>query len=149
LSGVCASREVADLDTLPFPRWDLLAKASHLPGVGVRGVMRPLHGGCPIAQFKILTPSGNAALETTRVARLRAGLQRFDGFTPTFTHPALSAGELRFLLGAAYSRFYLRPSFLANYLGWALPGCRTSSARWIAACRGSTLVPRSRRCRGR
>ena len=43
--------------------------------------------------------------------------QKFDGFTPTFTHPNLTGEDLRFLLGAAYSRFYLRPSFLANYLG--------------------------------
>jgi hypothetical protein len=42
--------------------------------------------------------------------------QRFDGFTPTFTHPSLSADELRFLLGAAYTRFYVRPSYLANFL---------------------------------
>jgi hypothetical protein len=27
LAGVCPSREVADLDSLPFPRWDLLATA--------------------------------------------------------------------------------------------------------------------------
>jgi hypothetical protein len=43
-------------------------------------------------------------------------LQRFDGYTPTFQHPVLSADELRFLLGAAYTRFYMRPSYLANYL---------------------------------
>ena len=40
--------------------------------------------------------------------------QRFDGFTPTFRHPKLEPDELRFLLGAAYARFYLRPSFLKN-----------------------------------
>ena len=42
--------------------------------------------------------------------------ERFDGFTPTFNHPTLTARELQFLLGAAYSRFYLRPSYLANFL---------------------------------
>jgi len=42
--------------------------------------------------------------------------ERFDGYTPTFTHPSLSADELRFLLGAAYTRFYVRPSCLANFL---------------------------------
>jgi hypothetical protein len=42
--------------------------------------------------------------------------QQFDGFTPTFTHPSLSAAELRFLLEAAYNRFYLRPSYLAQFL---------------------------------
>ena len=43
-------------------------------------------------------------------------LERFDGYTPTFTHPSLTAGELTFLLGAAYTRFYMRPSYLANFL---------------------------------
>jgi hypothetical protein len=41
--------------------------------------------------------------------------ERFDGFTPTFRHPNLSEDELRFLLSAAYNRFYVRPSCLANY----------------------------------
>ena len=43
--------------------------------------------------------------------------EKFDGFTPTFTHPNLTAGELIFLLGAAYSRFYIRPTYVANHLG--------------------------------
>ena len=43
--------------------------------------------------------------------------ERFDGFTPTFTHPSLTADELSFLLGAAYTRFYMRPSCFANYCG--------------------------------
>jgi hypothetical protein len=29
----------------------------------------------------------------------------------------LTGDELRFLLGAAYTRFYMRPSWLANYFG--------------------------------
>ena len=41
--------------------------------------------------------------------------ERFDGYTPTFTHPSLTADELTFLLGAAYTRFYMRPSCFANY----------------------------------
>ena len=42
--------------------------------------------------------------------------ERFDGYTPTFRHPNLTERELRFLLGAAYTRFYMRPSYLANFL---------------------------------
>jgi radical SAM superfamily enzyme YgiQ (UPF0313 family) len=287
LTGLCTSREVADLDALPFPRWDLLATASRLPGVGVPFVMRPVHGGfpilasrscpefctyCPIrilasyrarsihsiideleelcdryerphvifrdplfsqdrdrclalsdqvssrglgltfecetrldrldeqlidrlhaaglrticfgvesvaadtlrkvarrpippphqaaivqhcrrrgiataaqyvlgfmqdnwssvaatidyaielgstfAQFKLLTPyPGTALWKQLESCVYERDWQKFDGFTPTFTHPNLSANELRFLLGAAYSRFYIRPSFLTNYLG--------------------------------
>jgi hypothetical protein len=50
--------------------------------------------------------------------------ERFDGFTPTFTHPNLSHEQLRFLLGAAYTRFYMRPSYLANYLRITTPRVR-------------------------
>ena len=42
--------------------------------------------------------------------------EEFDGFTPTFRHPHLTGDELKFLLGSAYTRFYVRPSFVANYL---------------------------------
>ena len=42
--------------------------------------------------------------------------EKFDGYTPTFKHPNLTERELRFLLGAAYTRFYMRPSYLANFL---------------------------------
>jgi hypothetical protein len=42
--------------------------------------------------------------------------ERFDGYTPTFKHPNLTERELHFLMGAAYTRFYVRPSYLANFL---------------------------------
>lgn len=48
LHGICPSSEMADLDALPFPRWDLLGESSRLPGVGIPLVMRPLHGGFPV-----------------------------------------------------------------------------------------------------
>ena len=47
--------------------------------------------------------------------------EQFDGFTPTFDHPSLTGAELRRLLGAAYTRFYIRPSFLTNYLRITVP----------------------------
>ena len=43
--------------------------------------------------------------------------EKFDGYTPTFTPSLPDDRELRFLLGAAYTRFYMRPSCLANFLG--------------------------------
>jgi len=74
--------------------------------------------GSTFAQFKLLTPYPGTPLWKQLESRVyERDWQRFDGFTPTFTHPTLSGDELRFLLGAAYSRFYMRPSFLANYLG--------------------------------
>ena len=50
--------------------------------------------------------------------------ERFDGFTPTFNHPHLQQQELQLLLGNAYTRFYVRPSFLANYLRISGPRLR-------------------------
>jgi radical SAM superfamily enzyme YgiQ (UPF0313 family) len=73
--------------------------------------------GSTFAQFKLLTPYPATPM-WRQLAPLvyETDLQRFDGYTPTFQHPVLSADELRFLLGAAYTRFYMRPSYLANYL---------------------------------
>jgi radical SAM superfamily enzyme YgiQ (UPF0313 family) len=75
------------------------------------------------AQFKLLTPYPGTALWRQLESLVHErDWQRFDGFTPTFTHPSLSAAELQFLLGAAYKRFYMRPSWLGTYL--RLPGHR-------------------------
>jgi anaerobic magnesium-protoporphyrin IX monomethyl ester cyclase len=78
--------------------------------------------GSTVAQFKLLTPYPGTPMWRQLAPRVyETDWERFDGFTPTFDHPALSARELRFLLGAAYTRFYVRPSYLANFLrlgGW-------------------------------
>jgi hypothetical protein len=50
-----------------------------------------------------------------------ADWEKFDGYTPTFRHPNLSHEELRHLLGSAYTRFYVRPSFGLNYFGLKTP----------------------------
>ncbi len=72
--------------------------------------------GSTIAQFKLLTPYPGTPLWKQFAPRVyETDWQRFDGFTPTFEHPNLSPAELRFLLGAAYTRFYMRPSWLANW----------------------------------
>jgi radical SAM superfamily enzyme YgiQ (UPF0313 family) len=73
--------------------------------------------GSTVAQFKILTPyPGTPLWKQLGPLVYETDWQRFDGFTPTFRHPNMTAQELRFLLGAAYTRFYMRPSYLANYL---------------------------------
>ena len=73
--------------------------------------------GSTVAQFKLLTPYPGTPMWRQLSPRVyETDWQQFDGFTPTFTHPSLSADELRFLLGAAYTRFYIRPSYLANLL---------------------------------
>lgn len=73
--------------------------------------------GSTFAQFKILTPyPGTPMFKQIQPLLIETDWEKFDGYTPTFRHPNLSARELRFLLGAAYKRFYMRPSYLANFL---------------------------------
>jgi radical SAM superfamily enzyme YgiQ (UPF0313 family) len=72
--------------------------------------------GSSFAQFKLLTPYPATPLwKQMQPLICEDDWQKFDGYTPTFKHPNLSAAELKFLLGAAYARFYSRPSWLANY----------------------------------
>jgi radical SAM superfamily enzyme YgiQ (UPF0313 family) len=73
--------------------------------------------GSTFAQFKILTPYPGTPMFKQLEPRLTEhDWEKFDGYTPTFEHPNLTERELRFLLGAAYTRFYMRPSYLANFL---------------------------------
>src|SRR5215471_14820222 len=73
--------------------------------------------GSTFAQFKILTPYPGTPMFRQLEPRLtELDWEKFDGYTPTFAHSNLSERELRFLLGAAYTRFYMRPSYLANFL---------------------------------
>jgi anaerobic magnesium-protoporphyrin IX monomethyl ester cyclase len=85
--------------------------------------------GSTLAQFKMLTPYPGTPLWKQMAPRVfETDWQKFDGFTPTFNHPSLTTAELHFLLGAAYTRFYMRPSWLENYLG-----VRSSRVRhWIS-----------------
>lgn len=72
--------------------------------------------GSTLAQFKMLTPYPGTPLWKHMEAQVfERDWEKFDGFTVTFHHPSLSARELQFLLAAAYARFYLRPSFFANF----------------------------------
>jgi radical SAM superfamily enzyme YgiQ (UPF0313 family) len=74
--------------------------------------------GSTFAQFKILTPYPATPLwKQMHQLVYEQDWEKFDGFTPTFNHPNLSPSDLKFLLGAAYTRFYVRPTFLANLLG--------------------------------
>jgi anaerobic magnesium-protoporphyrin IX monomethyl ester cyclase len=73
--------------------------------------------GTSVASYKICTPYPGTPLWTQMAPVVfETDWEKFDGFTPTFHHPNLTPEELRFLLGAAYSRFYVRPSFLLNLL---------------------------------
>jgi radical SAM superfamily enzyme YgiQ (UPF0313 family) len=71
--------------------------------------------GSSFAQFKLLTPyPGTPLWKRMEPLVYETNWELFDGFTPTFRHPTLSPDEMKFLLGAAYTRFYMRPSYLAN-----------------------------------
>jgi radical SAM superfamily enzyme YgiQ (UPF0313 family) len=73
--------------------------------------------GSTFAQFKMLTPyPGTPMFKQIQPLLVETDWEKFDGYTPTFRHPNLTDRELRFLLGAAYKRFYMRPSYLANFL---------------------------------
>src|SRR5436190_7990309 len=73
--------------------------------------------GSTFAQFKILTPyPGTPMFKQIEPLLSETDWEKYDGYTPTFRHPNLSDHELRYLLGAAYKRFYMRPSYLANFL---------------------------------
>ena len=71
----------------------------------------------------VLTVLRTEAL-TPHMHRVYLGDPGFDGFTPTFTHPTLRHDELTFLLGSAYTQYYMRPSFLTNYLRIRAPRVR-------------------------
>jgi anaerobic magnesium-protoporphyrin IX monomethyl ester cyclase len=73
--------------------------------------------GSTVAQFKVLTPyPGTPLYKRMEPTITETDWERFDGFTPTFTHPSLTHADLTFLLTTAYTQFYVRPSFLTNYL---------------------------------
>jgi hypothetical protein len=65
--------------------------------------------------------------------------ERFDGFTPTFTHPSLTHSQIQFLLGTGYTRF-MRPAFLANFLRIRAPHVR----RFVSALDAGVVRLQSR-----
>ena len=74
------------------------------------------------ALFKMLTPfPGTPLFKHMKSLITEMNWEKFDGYTPTFRHPNLSHEDLRHLLGLAYTRFYVRPSFALNYLGIKTP----------------------------
>jgi anaerobic magnesium-protoporphyrin IX monomethyl ester cyclase len=86
--------------------------------------------GPTVAQFKILTPyPGTPLYKQMAPLVTERDWQNFDGFTPTFAHPHLTNEQLIYLLGAAYTRFYMRPSYVANYLRITAPRVRDVFSR--------------------
>lgn len=93
--------------------------------------------GSTFAQFKLLTPyPGTPMFKQLAPLLTETDWEKFDGYTPTFKHPNLSHHQLRFLLRAAYTRFYIRPSFLADVLriqNGVIRRCVRGMDRWVSA----------------
>jgi anaerobic magnesium-protoporphyrin IX monomethyl ester cyclase len=67
--------------------------------------------GSTFAQFKILTPyPGTPMFKQLEPLLNVTDWEKYDGYTLTFKHPNLTDREMNYLLGAAYKRFYMRPS---------------------------------------
>jgi radical SAM superfamily enzyme YgiQ (UPF0313 family) len=78
--------------------------------------------GSTCALFKVLTPfPGTPLFKQMKPLITETDWEKFDGYTPTFAHPNMAARELVHLLGLAYVRFYVRPSFGLNYFGLKAP----------------------------
>jgi radical SAM superfamily enzyme YgiQ (UPF0313 family) len=74
------------------------------------------------ALFKVLTPfPGTPLYKHMKHLITETDWEKFDGYTPTFQHPNMTHEELLHMLGSAYVRFYVRPSFGLNYLGIKMP----------------------------
>jgi len=75
--------------------------------------------GSTAATFKVLTPyPGTPMYKQISSQIFETDLEKFDGYTLTFNHPNLAPEQMQFLLGSAYARFYVRPSWAWNYLGF-------------------------------
>jgi radical SAM superfamily enzyme YgiQ (UPF0313 family) len=96
--------------------------------------------GSTVAQFKVLTPyPGTPLFKRLEPLIVERDWERFDGFTPVFAHPSLLPAEMIGLLGRAYTAFYMRPSFLTNYLRISSPALQSAvraADRWVQ--RGQT-----------
>ena len=85
--------------------------------------------GSTFAQFKMLTPyPGTPMFKQLEPLLTETDWEKFDGYSLTFKHPNLTDRELNYLLGAAYKRFYMRPSYLANFLKIQ----NTSVRQWVS-----------------
>src|SRR6266571_8605675 len=70
------------------------------------------------ANFKILTPyPGTPQYKQLKPLIVETDWEKYDGYTLNFRHPALTPRRARLMLGMCYSRFFLRPSNILNFLG--------------------------------
>lgn len=71
-----------------------------------------------VANFKILTPyPGTPQFKQLKSLINDDDWEHFDGYTLNFSHPNLTPRRARLMLGMCYSRFFLRPSNILNFIG--------------------------------
>ena len=71
-----------------------------------------------VANFKILTPyPGTPQFKQLKSLINDDDWEHFDGYTLNFYHPNLTPRRARLMLGMCYSRFFLRPSNILNFVG--------------------------------
>jgi len=69
-----------------------------------------------IAQFFICTPfPGTEFFEQTKSRIFEKDFEKFDSFTPVFTHKNLSTEQLLHLKEKAFQEYYFRPSYIAKF----------------------------------
>jgi radical SAM superfamily enzyme YgiQ (UPF0313 family) len=70
-----------------------------------------------VAEFYVATPFPGSPLYNQVKDRLvTEDLTQYDGFTPVFRHDNLSCDELVRLRETAFTRYYLRPAYMANHI---------------------------------
>jgi radical SAM superfamily enzyme YgiQ (UPF0313 family) len=68
--------------------------------------------------FKILTPyPATPQFKQLKPLIFEKDWEKFDGFTLTFNHPAMTPRRARLMIGMAYSRYFIRPSQILNAIG--------------------------------
>src|SRR6185369_17545409 len=88
LSGFVKSQDIADLDSLPFPRWDLVTERKHQRRLGF---IRPVGGGFPLLASRscpeFCTYCPHRILSTYRVRGVQSILDELSSLTRTFDRP--------------------------------------------------------------
>ncbi len=90
----------------------------------MRVVLADLKGGEGfISKDTVAGGYGSRLRPFSKVTLVISGLKGWFHDLPS-VHLAYTHSQLQFLLGAAYTRFYMRPSFLANFLRIRAPHVR-------------------------
>src|SRR5262245_60707849 len=89
LNGICGSPAIADLDSIPFPRWDLLAQDGEVRKC--RGAVRPPGGGSPVLSSRscpeFCTYCPHRILSVHRTRSVRSVVEELSYLCKLFRRP--------------------------------------------------------------